>query len=693
MTRAESSKLIQSPSSPEFDGKSSVRLDGVDRTPVNPLVRLEETFTVYVGAIHNRKGNIVGKVLRNRHGANELAVNALYNTLVENPYDSRAASEADVDVLFVAFEKFLSIVWTDQMGQIMSLETMEALQERALRAYPGEFADYVKLVFGDMAPQNRRAFISMVKLLSSLLESCGNDGDRGALTVTFAELLVSEGQPHDYINLLDRLVEDAERLFDDIGPGAVVVGGGGNSNYGSISGQRSNHSNTGSLTSNASSLRRRFADTLLRSNSKTDSDNRPFMWRTLSKNSRSVATGETITPSSLSKASLNRSKSIESPSRRPISRDRPTVLGAFDERPSSSHEPIPRLSPIGASPPPDDSASPSKSSKKKRRSSLSDLKALMAAATLGESSPLGPISPGSRLSRFNGSPRTPSPTKIPVAGGSIMDRNRSTMFRTGSPKQKENSPLGSSRIAGNLTEREQNIMSPPENVVVKELWSASKGHTKSSSISNIPTLRKSTRDPTPLSLRPTSSPQKTSPTKLRLQSPQKLRERLNVEKKAFEEGGAAFQSELAKISAEMAAQASRLGKNTPSSTLREIANMQAQLDIMRDNIERFTKEVIDKQERTQTVVDKSLQAADYKVRALDQLYKESTAENEILYEKMNAQLANIVTALKSKGKEGKEEMAKQILGATEETAKTQKENTRLRKDMLAAKTRLQFYGE
>src|SRR6187402_2576624 len=312
-----------------------------------------------------------------------------------------------------------------------------------------------------MAPQNRRAFIAIVKLLADLLDGCGNDGDRGALTVAFAELLVIDGNPHDYINLLDRMVEDQEKLFEDIGPGAITgFGTGNNSAFGSLSAARSNHSAQGSVASNTSSFRRRFADTILRQNSTKDND-RPSVWRTLSKTSRSAATGEPMPSSSLSKGSNIRSRSIESPGRRPGSRDRPTVLGAFDERPSSSSGPISRLSPIGASPPPDDTKVNAKSLKKKRRSSLSDLKSLMAAVTVGGSSPMSPE--GRKTLKFNSSPRTPSPTKIPVAGG-IMDRNRASMYRTGSPIQKENSPFASSRNIGNLTERPQNIMSTPDNV-------------------------------------------------------------------------------------------------------------------------------------------------------------------------------------------------------------------------------------
>lgn len=656
----------------DYEVKSSVRAAADEGLPSNPLMRLEETFTGYIAALQSRKGNIIGRVLRNRGTADELSVSALYNTFIENPFDLRAASEVPVDVIFVAFEKYLRMAWKDQMGEVMSLPTLNALQERAIKSFPSDFTDYVRMTFGDMAPQNRRAFIAIIKLLADLLDGCGNDGDRGALTASFAELLVIDGQPHDYINLLDRLVEDSERLFEDIGPGAMTVFN--NPTYGSISGSRSNYSTAGSLTSNTSSLRKRFADTLLRQNShKGDSDSRPSMWRTLSKSSRNAATGEQINSSSLSKASLTRSRSIESP-RRPVSRDRPTVLGTFDERPSSSNTQSSRLSTIGASPPPEEKDDTTKSPKKKRRSSLSDLKALMASATLA-SSPLGPVSP--QQGNSSKSPRTPSPSKLPIAGGDARNR---PMYHSGSPIQKENMPSGQgSRNVGNLTERPQNIMTA-DSVVVKDLWAVNKSHSKTNSLtSNIPTLRGT---PGPLASRQTSSPQK-SPQKLRLQSPQKLRERLQNEAKAISEAETSLQNELSKIGEEMA-------KLNASSSVRpsDLEKLSQKMATLESRIPELVTDLHARNEQTKLDLEKSLQASEVKVKGLDQLYKESSAENELLYEKFNAELGKIVKALKGKMKEDKEELVAKLKESSEETAKTKKENARLRRELLTVRALL-----
>ncbi|KAF8861700.1 hypothetical protein BDZ45DRAFT_799876 [Acephala macrosclerotiorum] len=653
--------------------------------PTNPLVRLEETFTGYIAALQARKGNVIGRVLRNRTTADELSINAVYNTFIENPFDQRTASEATVDILFVAFEKYLRLAWKDQMGPVMTASTLNELQDRALRLYPNDFAEYVKMVFAEMAPQNRRAFIAIIKLLADLLEGCGNDGDRGALTISFAELLVIDGEPHEYINLLDRMVEDQERLFDDIGPGAIQgYGTGNNSAFGSISGGRNNASATGSVASNTSSFRKRFADTLLRQNSKGDGD-RPSVWRTLSKTNRHVATGEVITPSSLSKGSLNRSRSIEGSPRRPSSRDRPTVLGAFDERPTSSQGPSTRLSTIGASPPPEEQKDTTKTLKKKRRSSLSDLKTLVAAAALANS-PLS--SDGRRGPKLNSSPKTPSPTRIPVAGGTpIIDQTRSAMYSTSSPVQKENTPLNgsTSRNIGNLTERPNNIQS--DVVIIKDLWSTSgtKGHSKALSMSsNIPTLR----GRTPSISRPTTSPSKpSSPQKLRLQSPQKLRERLQNEAKAINEAEASLQNELSKIGEEMA-------KLNTSSTVRspDLTKLTTTVKSLESRIPEVIKDLTSRNDAVKADLEKSLQASEFKVKGLDQMYRESTAENEILYSRFNVELAKIVKAIKGKGKEDKEELVIKLKETSDEAAKLKRENNVQRRELLTLRAILKGNG-
>lgn len=62
---------------------SEVTLRGVNANNRHhdPLRLLEETFSTYMLALRSRSGNVVGKLLRGRAWADELAVNELYNIL------------------------------------------------------------------------------------------------------------------------------------------------------------------------------------------------------------------------------------------------------------------------------------------------------------------------------------------------------------------------------------------------------------------------------------------------------------------------------------------------------------------------------------------------------------------------------------------------------------------------------------
>ncbi|KAK8090788.1 Rho guanine nucleotide exchange factor gef2 [Apiospora phragmitis] len=655
--------------------RDNIKLGADDDRPENPLVRLEQTFTGYMASLHSRKGNFIGRLILNRGAVDELSVNDLYNKLIESPFDIDTSSDLTTDVVFVAFEKFVKIAWREQMGPIMSMKALDALQARAAKRLPGDFADFVHFLFSDMAPQNRRAFTALIKLLADLLDGCGNDGDRGALTLAFAELLVDDGSAHDYINLLDLLVDDCDRIFDtgpaDFGP--LLLGPGG------------------------SAYEKLGFDTLLRQNSKTEADTRSSVWRSLSKhggtNGRNPATGES---SSLSRASIARAKSIDmgmptmpNKQRRPGSRDRPPIAGAFDDsyaRPVSSQ----RLETIGE---PENEDTAGKTSRRKRRSSLSDLKTLMAAASLeddDESEPeqLPPaLQPLSRMretsQKFNSGPRIPSPSsRIPTPPG-----------RKPSPSGTSTNPSTSlSRIPiSPLMSPTKMPMSPSTNGrprPQKENLSESMLQTsKKSSPPRTGTVRKGHGRVLPLGdsplspERPTSSPTKTNSGKLRLQSPQKLRERLQTEKQAVESVDANLQSELSRITADMA----RMNSSLPRSAMTEIKSLSESMTALETTIPSMVQQLTKQHEKLQRDMDNTLRATEAKVREIDQLYKESTAENELLYEKFNTELARIVRALKGKSGE-KEEIMTKMKEATEETARVKKENARLRREMASLRS-------
>ncbi|KAH6634818.1 hypothetical protein B0J18DRAFT_31666 [Chaetomium sp. MPI-SDFR-AT-0129] len=647
-----------------------------EEPPENPLVRLEQTFTGYVANMQARKGYFIGRTLLNRSMADELQINDLYNRLIEFPYDLESASELGTEVIFAAFEKFIRIAWREQIGPVMTMQHLNALQVRASKKVVGDFADFVRFLFSDMAPQNRRAFTAIMKLLADLLDGCSNDGDRGALTLAFAELLIDEGNPSDYINLLDRIVEDCDRIFekaDAPDPTGLLS----TFPYESLTpSSRSQKSFTGSMTSNTSSLRRKFGfDTLLRQNSRTESD-RPSVWRSLSKHNKHAS----IDNGSLSKAS--RSKSVDMGAnytlpnrlRRPGSRDRPPVAGAFDDighRPASSH----RLETIGE-PEVVETSGETKSLKKKRRSSLSDLKSLMASANLEEEEepPLMPLSVNTQQTaeKFNSAPRGPSPSKIPISPTSQLQQS----FR--SSKSKENT-----------ADLFQPPTEPPEDI---EKPIPSRPRAKTMTISQIPTLKPpSSRIPAPpipeSPTRPSSSPGKSSSAatastgqKLRLQSPQKLRERLQTEKKAVDEVDSALRSELSRITEDMA----RVNSGAlPRSNTSDIRKLSAAVKALEERVPEVLHELDVRHALMQQDMDATLKATEAKVKAIDQLYKEATAENELLYEKFNSELGKIVKAVKGKGREDKEELVVKLRESSDEAARAKKENARLRREMVS----------
>ncbi|PKS09279.1 hypothetical protein jhhlp_003893 [Lomentospora prolificans] len=657
--------------------KDRIPLD--DGKPENPLVRLEQTFTGYVAALQTRKGSIIGRMLLNRSGVDELAVNDLYNRLIESPFDLDAANELTPDVIFVAFEKFLRIAWTEQMGPIMTIQALDTLQARANKRVPGDFADFVNYLFGDMAPQNRRAFTALVKLLADLLDGCGNDSDRGALTLAFAEILVTDGTAHNYINLLDRLVEDCDRIFEEIGfSNSIQLS---NSAYESMNSMtRSAKSHTGSLTSNTSSLRRKFGfDTLLRQNSKDSGHG--SVWRSLSKHNRNALSGDISQSSSLSKGSLGRTRSIDlgpSPNklRRPASRDRPPVAGAFDEipRPASSHRLDSRLETIGE--PDIEAGPPVKTPKKKRRSSLSDLRSLMAATSLEDSTTLMPLDLNQQTSeKFNSAPRIPSPSRIPISPSSQG-------LRTSRHKENFGGSLGNSTAPTTTTAP---AASEPDK-------STNRPHSKTLSQSSIPTLRRPTTGGTTDSAsRPTSSPTKGGANqRLRLQSPQKLRERLQTEKQAADEVDASLKSELSKIAEDMARVNGGLGVRSNAIDIRKLS---AAVQALEDRLPTVTKDLADRHQVLQRDMESTLKVSEAKVKAIDQLYKEAMAENELLYEKFNSELGKIVKALKGKGRDDKEELVAKLKDQSEETARVKKENARLRREMASLRAAMKGLSE
>ena len=670
-----------------------------------PLAMLEDTLVAYNVALRSRSGNVVGKVLRSRATADELIVNELYNILIEDPKKLQAAAEVSVDVLFAAFEKFLRRAWRERMGPLLPPKTLQTMQAAFDSGKPVLFAQQVKTSLEEMSPQNKRAFASTINLLSELLEASGNDGDRGALMASFAEALVLEGNPHDYITLLDRLVDDCDAFFGENVSGLDC--GDINPVTGSLTRARS--FNTGSISSNTSSLRKKFGfGTLTRENSKNESESKvASIWRTLSKNAKGGADSQSQPPS-LSKASgilLARSRSTDTdtrmlPPQRPVSRDRPTTSGSTSQeesrsRPGSSHLNTSTLSSIGENTP----TKPITLPKKKRRSSLSDLK------SLHEPDPAtawSPLQPRKLATSQTNNERTPTPSKTP----SLMRQSPSQQItrqspqssslprRFGSPQRKENSPLRetSSRKASSPSiPHTPSTKAPakykPDEVVITSFNSPKRQVSRS----GIPAPKSglSERQWPPNDNTPPKKPAGTSSSqKLRMQSPQKIRERLSQEQKQLTISDESFQAEMTKISDELATYKFHRPPSKPRSTAptsrstqpppTTLDSLSTRLTTLSTNLSHFTESQKTTLSSLSSDLTSSLLVSEKKARKLDELYREANAENEALYERFNDELGKILGKVK-KG-EGVMELRRGLKEAQNEVVRLKRENAKLKRE-------------
>jgi hypothetical protein len=152
-----------------------------------------------------------------------------------------------------------------------------------------------------------------------------------------------------------------------------------------------------------------------------------------------------------------------------------------------------------------------------------------------------------------------------------------------------------------------------------------------------------------------------------------------------EEVDASLKSELSKIGEEMARVNNASLSGPQSVDLRRLASS---IKALEERIPSTMRELGDKQVAIQRDMDTTLKASEAKVKAIDQLYKEAVAENELLYERFNGELGKIVKALKGKGKEDKEELVEKLKEQGEETARMKKENARLKREMVSLRAAL-----
>ncbi|KAL4802288.1 hypothetical protein BDV18DRAFT_64659 [Aspergillus unguis] len=690
--RANHARSNTLPSSLPGKDETPAKISVVDTTSSkvsdSPFAALEQTFAAYVLALQCRSGNIVGRTLRARQNVDPTSVNELYNVLLEDPARLQAAAEVAVDTLFVAFETFMENAWKEHVGPVLDPSGLRLLQSQFDAMFPREFEECFRKFLVDMSPQNRRALASLTRLLADLLDASGSDGDRGALTAAFAEVLTVEGDPMQHVSLLDRLVDDFDHLFDEFVSSGSSLEGILTSDL-----TRTTSQTPGSVGSNASSFRKRFGFGLHRENS--GEGKVASILRTLSKN-KGPNESEPGTPRG---SLLVRSKSIDVDTSlgsllRPGSRDRPGPSSSQEllRRPGSSQE-DPQSSVKGVS------GSGVVRYRRKRRSSLSDLRPGTASTDVSNPSPgqsQRPTTPGTssnNLANDIATPKSARPQTSHGSGSTVRSTSplkssspprhgspsRRSPVRPATPSRKENldprnTPSDRSprkRVDGsvspNLEPRRRSVV-PKAHPALKERVAQFNGETK----------------------RPLSSSSLTKSQRLRLQSPQKLRDRLQSEKKAQSLAQSGLKDELELIGQELRGlRPSPMRQQTDTAVLHGTvendgldtgaASLASRMRNLELAFEKLSSELNNRTSSMEKDLESSLVVSEKRTKKLDELYREASAENEALYGRFNTELSKLAKEVRTG--DGEDGLKTQLSSAMDEIGRLKKENFRLKREV------------
>ncbi|KKK17344.1 rho guanyl nucleotide exchange factor [Aspergillus ochraceoroseus] len=678
--RANLSRSNTLPSS--FPGKEQtpIKISVIGTTPTkgsdNTFSVLEQTFAAYVLALQSRSGNIVGRSFgRGKTLTGPQSMNS--------------------------FETFMENAWKEHMGPVIDPPSLKLLQNQFDTMFPRDFEENFRKFVADMSPQNRRALASLIRLLAELLDASGSDGDRGALTAAFAEVLTIKGDPMQHISLLDRLVDDFDNLFDEFIPGGVSL-------EGILTGEQTKSASqtAGSVSSNASSFRKRFGFSLHRETSKPEGESKvSSILRTLSKSKGGPSESEPGTP----KGSLLRSKSIDIDTSlgsllRPGSRDRSGASTSQEllRRPGSAQEEPPSSSSVRGI-----STNGVVRVRRKRRSSLSDLvpeTASTDASTVSPSQGPRPTTPGSSSSHLRPDVMTPTkPARPQTSHGSGSTARSTSPLKSGSPPRvaspNRRSPIRpvtpslKENVDPKFTQPERSPKKKPEGSVSPVLELKRRPRAPSIPSSKGPGLKERPVQVNGSEVkRPSSSSSFPKPQKLRMQSPQKLRDRLHSEKKVQNIAQLGLQEELELIGLELqalkpspsphkkdAAQTVNSPENEIPTSSTSAAALASRIRSLERAFETFSGELSGRTSALERDLESSLVVSEKRAKKLDELYREASAENEALYDRFNSELGKVARDVRSGSAE--EALKSQLASALEEIGRLKKENFRLKREV------------
>lgn len=185
-----------------------------------------------------------------------------------------------------------------------------------------------------------------------------------------------------------------------------------------------------------------------------------------------------------------------------------------------------------------------------------------------------------------------------------------------------------------------------------------------------------------------SPPASGTPTrKLRMQSPQKLRERLQDEQRALDAAHSSLQEELGRIGEEVTI--SRHGsviRDSPAVSAPPSHDVRTRLSTLESSVPASVDAVAARVAKIHADALSSLSVSEAKAKKLDELYREANAENEALYARFNDELARVLKAVKSG--QGVEELKTKVRESQDEAGRLRRENARLKREVLGLRSQL-----
>lgn len=181
-----------------------------------------------------------------------------------------------------------------------------------------------------------------------------------------------------------------------------------------------------------------------------------------------------------------------------------------------------------------------------------------------------------------------------------------------------------------------------------------------------------------------------------MQSPQKLRERLQTEQRSLVETQTSFQDELAMIGEQLTATPSRTSSVRHTHTISGARNSTAMPPSTMDLAQRVLKlegqlpahvsELDARLGGIRADLASSLSVSETKCKKLDELYREANSENEALYARFNDELGRIVKAVRAG--EGVDELKRKLKESLEEVATLRRETSRLKRENAGLRAQL-----